>query len=183
MTPFKAWSVHKPDVTRFRIFGSKAWDRIPTKKRKDLQPQSQDYLFVVYYKDSKGYKLIKLSTNKSFIEISVQFEEEPLAIVEVGESSSPPKPLNVSEEIVELVDSDMFDNGDLIAYIDSPTRPKWVANTIHAAGELAGSPSDTRSTISQFESALCIKDPLFTKKCYLMVESDPQTYEDAAHDP
>ena len=49
MTPFKAWSEHKPDVTHFRIFGSKAWARIPTKKRKDLQPQSQECLFFGYY--------------------------------------------------------------------------------------------------------------------------------------
>ena len=44
MTPFEAWSGHKPDVTHFRIFGSKAWARIPTEKRKALQPQSQDFL-------------------------------------------------------------------------------------------------------------------------------------------
>ena len=28
-----------------------------------------------------------------------------------------------------------------------------------------------------------MKDPLFVEKCYLMVESNPQTYEDASHDP
>ena len=33
------------------------------------------------------------------------------------------------------------------------------------------------------ESALCMKDPLFADKCYLMVESDPKTYEYATHDP
>ena len=33
MTPFEAWSGHKPDVTHFNIFGSKAWARIPTKKK------------------------------------------------------------------------------------------------------------------------------------------------------
>ena len=77
----------------------------------------------------------------------------------------------------------MFDNDDLIVDTDSPTRPKWEANTIHAAGELAGNPSDPRRTGSQFESALCIKDPLFAEKRYMMVESDPQTYEDVAHDP
>ena len=38
----------------------------------------------------------------------------------------------------------MSDNDDLIADTDIPTRPKWVENTIHAAGELAGNPSDTR---------------------------------------
>ena len=36
MTPFESWSGHKPDVTHFRIFGSKAWARIPTEKGKAL---------------------------------------------------------------------------------------------------------------------------------------------------
>ena len=137
--------------------------RIPTEKRKSLHPQRQEYLFVGYYKDSKGYKLINLSTNKSFIEMCVQFQEEPLVAVEVGESSSPPEPLNVSEEIVEHADSDMSDNDDLIAYPINPTRPKLASNTIHAVGELAGNPSDSRRTRSQFESSLCMKDPLFAE--------------------
>ena len=120
-------------------------------------------------------------TNKSFIEISVQFEEEPLVAVEVGESSSLLEPLTVSEETNEFADSDMSDNDDLIADPNRPTRPKWVAKTIHVAGELAGNPNDTRRTRSQFESALCVKDPLFAEKCYLMVEYDPQTYEYGNH--
>ena len=51
MTPFKTWSGHKPDVTHFKIFGLKAWARIPTKRRKALQPQSQECLFVGYFED------------------------------------------------------------------------------------------------------------------------------------
>ena len=50
--------------------------------------------------------------------------KKPLVAVEVGESSSPPDPLNVSGETNEFVDSDMSDNDDLIADPDSPTRPK-----------------------------------------------------------
>ena len=73
--------------------------------------------------------------------MSVQFEEEPLATIEVGESSSSPQPLIVSEETNEFDDSDMYDNDDLIIGPNSPTRPKWEARTIHAAGELAGNPS------------------------------------------
>ena len=96
MTPFKSWSGNKDDVTHFRIFGSKAWARIPTENRKALQPQRQECLFVGYFENSKGYKLINLSTNKAFTQRSVQFQEQPLVAVEVGESSSPPKPLNVS---------------------------------------------------------------------------------------
>ena len=69
-----------------------------------------------------------MSTNKSFIESSVQFQEEPLPVVEVGESSSPPDPLIVSEETNEFSDSD---NDDFIEDPNSPTRLKWEANTIH----------------------------------------------------
>ena len=71
----------------------------------------------------------------------------------------------------------MCDNDDLIAYTNTPTRPKWAANIINAVGELPGNLSDPRRTISQFDSALSIKEPFFVKKCYLMVQSNPQTYE------
>ena len=80
-----------------------------------MEPQIQECLLVWYSKYSKGYKLIKLSTNKAFIERSVQFQEEPLAAVEIGESSSSPEPLIVSEDTNEFPDSDMSDNYDLIA--------------------------------------------------------------------
>ena len=103
--------------------------------------------------------------------------------MEVRESSSPPEPLNVSEEIVEHADSNMSDNDDLIEDPNITTRSKWAANTIHAVGELAGNPNDPRRTRSQFESALCMKDPMFAEKFYLMIELDPQTYEDAAKYP
>ena len=90
--------------------------------------------------------MIKFITNKYFIERSVQFQEEPLVAVEVGEYSSPPDPFIVSGETNEFDDSNMYDNDDLISDLDIPTRPKWVAKTIHADGELAGNPSDTRRT-------------------------------------
>jgi transposase InsO family protein len=37
-TPYEAWSGLKPEVTHFHIFGSCAWARIPSKKRKALDP-------------------------------------------------------------------------------------------------------------------------------------------------
>ena len=69
--------------------------------------------------------------------------------------------MNVSGKTNEFADYEMSDNDDLIADLDSPTRQKWAANTIHAARELAGNPSDPRRNRSQFESALCMKHPLF----------------------
>ena len=89
--------------------------------------------------------------------------------------------MNISGETNEFDDSDMHNNNELISDPDSPTRPKWETNTVHATGELVENPSETRRTRSQFESALCVKDPLFDE-FYLMVGSDPKAYEDAAHD-
>ena len=54
MTPYEAWFGEKPDVTNFRIFGTKAWKRIPSEKRKSLQPQSHECLMVGYGEDTKG---------------------------------------------------------------------------------------------------------------------------------
>ena len=52
ITPFEAWSGHKPHVSHFRVFGSKAWAIIPPKKRKDLETQIQECLFVGYFEYS-----------------------------------------------------------------------------------------------------------------------------------
>ena len=48
MTPFESWIGHKPYVTHFTIFGSRAWPRIPTEKRKALHPRGQECLFLGY---------------------------------------------------------------------------------------------------------------------------------------
>ena len=99
--------------------------------------------------------MINLSTNKSFIERCVQFEEEPLAEVEIGEASSPPETQEVSKKFVEHDDSDLSNGYEFIVDPEIPIRPKWVAKTLHAAGELAGDPNDPRRTRSQFESVVC----------------------------
>ena len=75
----------------------------------------------------------------------------------------------VSEETNDFFNSNMYNNYYFISDPNSPTIPKLASKTIHAAGELAGNPNDARRIGSQFESALCVKDPLFDKKYYLMV--------------
>ena len=54
MTPFKAWSGHKPNVTHFSIFGSKAWARIPTEKRKVCNPKSKSAYLLGILNIQKG---------------------------------------------------------------------------------------------------------------------------------
>jgi hypothetical protein len=67
-------------VTHFCIFGSRAWARIPSKKRKALDPQSTDCIFVGYPDGVKGYRLIDLSSDQLIIYQSVQFEESVLHV-------------------------------------------------------------------------------------------------------
>ena len=47
-TPFETYFGHKPDVSNLRVFGSTAWARIPLDKRRALQPQSIECLFIGY---------------------------------------------------------------------------------------------------------------------------------------
>ena len=77
---------------------------------------------------------------------------------EIGESSSPPPPLVVSEDSNKFFYYDMYDNEYLIIGPNTPKIPKWESNTIQAARELAGNPSDPRRTKSQFESVIFVKD-------------------------
>jgi hypothetical protein len=74
-TPYEAWSGLKPEVTHFHIFGSSAWAQIPSKKRKELDPQSTECIFVGYPDDVKGYRIIDLSSDRLMIEQSVQIKE------------------------------------------------------------------------------------------------------------
>ena len=56
-TPYEAWSGHKPSVSHFMVFGSKALDRIPLEKRKALQPQRKESFMVGCDDYAKGYNL------------------------------------------------------------------------------------------------------------------------------
>ena len=73
--PFESWTGHKPDVIHFRILGSKAWARIPTKKRKALKPQRQECQFVGYSEDSKGYNMMCASKQWEVHHMYVCFPE------------------------------------------------------------------------------------------------------------
>jgi hypothetical protein len=73
--PYEAWSGLKPEVTHFRIFGSRAWAQIPSEKRKALDPQSTECIFFGYLDGVKGFWLIDISSYWLIIERSVQFEE------------------------------------------------------------------------------------------------------------
>ena len=72
-TPFEALLEHKPNVSHLRVFGSKAWARIPLEKMKAFQDKSSKFILLIYAEDGKEYKLMEVANRKFFIEQSVQF--------------------------------------------------------------------------------------------------------------
>jgi hypothetical protein len=69
-TPYEAWSGLKLEVTHFHIFSSHAWARIPSEKRKPIDPQSNKCIFFGYPNGVKRYRLIDLSSDRLIIEKS-----------------------------------------------------------------------------------------------------------------
>ena len=47
-TQYEVWFGHKPNVSLFKVFGSKAWDRIPPNNRNTLKTQIKERIMVVY---------------------------------------------------------------------------------------------------------------------------------------
>ena len=98
-TQYEAWFGHKPNVSLFRVFSSKAWDRIHPNNRDTLQPQIKERIMVVYNEYAKWYKSFDPSSQKTFIETSVHFEEEFMPKLELAtrECSNPPLQDDVSD--------------------------------------------------------------------------------------
>ena len=80
-TPYEAWFGHNPNVSNFGNFGSRAWARIPSENRKDLQPQSKEYIIVGYGDDTKVYNIFETSILNTFIERSVHYKRNRYQIL------------------------------------------------------------------------------------------------------
>jgi hypothetical protein len=85
------------EVTHFRIFGSRAWARIPFDRRKDMEAQSKECIFVGYIEGENKYRLLYTTSYTLSIHRSVIFEEGLSQVL--LEQSMPPSP---SPLVVEL---------------------------------------------------------------------------------
>ena len=163
-------------MSRISGFLDQAWARIPSEKRKALHPQRKECIMVGYGEDTKGYKLFETSTLNTFIQRSVQFEEEPIPYFELapGECSSP-QHLDEVSDVSCSVFSDNYDNHmvlDDIVVDDSPSRPKWAQKIIQAAGELAGTPQEPRKTRSQSNNDYFASESDIDETCYIIILYD-----------
>ena len=157
-TPFKSYFGHKQDVSNFRVFGSTAWARIPSYKRKYLQPQSVKCLFIGYTEESKEFQLLNIRTKQIFIERSVRFDE-PLQEVELVEENSVDFPSCSANNLGDKSGSDDSDFIELIFDINEQeisdsksyskvhtNLPTWAKKTLSSTGENIGNPPNLRRT-------------------------------------
>ena len=112
---------------------------------------------VGYAEYANGYKVFYPSYQKTFIERSVQFKEEPTREIELaeGECSNPPLHDDVSDDTsYSFYDSYIYDYyQDIHLDYDSPIQPKWAEKTIQAVRDLVGDPLDSIKTRSQIHNA------------------------------
>jgi hypothetical protein len=156
-------------VTHFHIFGSRAWAWIPSEKRKALDPQSTECIFVGYPDGVKRYHLIDISSDRLIIECSVQFEEiVSHAPQQPHADTFIPPPVRDDEHAHADTSSDESSNSEDSDDLNSESvqpdaesehpdavakpekRPKWAQTTLQDAGDLVGDPADTRRTQSDF---------------------------------
>ena len=75
-TPYEMWNGRKPDLSEIRVFGSKAYFYVPKEKRSKWDNRAEEGIFVGYYENAKGYRILQLATNKIIISRTVNIDEE-----------------------------------------------------------------------------------------------------------
>lgn len=63
-TPIEVWTGKQPDVSYFRIFGSKAYMLIDKQFRTKFEKKSKEMVLIGYEQSQKGYRLWERSTRK-----------------------------------------------------------------------------------------------------------------------
>ena len=132
---------------------------------------------VGYGEDTKCYKIFDTSTLKTFVEISVQFVEEPIPYFELAprECSSLQQFDDVSDDSCSV----FYDIPEYYMVVDeifvdeSPSRPKWAEKIIQVAGELVGNPQEPRKTRSQTSNDSFKSESDIADKCYMLIVYDP----------
>ena len=112
-TPFEAYFEHKSDVSNLRVFGSTACTQILLDKRRAMQPQSIECLFIGYPDESKGFKLLYINTKQIIIDRSVKFDE-PLHEVELVKEKIVESPSYSTEYLDDEIGGDGPDLDPLI---------------------------------------------------------------------
>jgi len=98
VTPLKALTGRRPNVSGFRVWGSRAWALKPKKEQRKLQPRTDVGRFVGYTVGGKAYRILTDGTNNVFERRDVLMEEKPAKADSSGDSSSTGPQLTRTED-------------------------------------------------------------------------------------
>ena len=100
MTPYEALNNHKPNVSHFKIFGSKCYVHIPKLERSKLDSKSKHCIFVGYGTVTKGYRVYDMKEKKVIHCKDVIFNESQFIPLTDSDSSH--------KYVIDIPSSDNF---------------------------------------------------------------------------
>jgi hypothetical protein len=81
-TPIEQFNGDQPDVSYFRVFGTRAYVWIPSDQRQNkLSPKSEEMIFIGYEPNTKGYRFWSKERRRVFIATNAIFDEKFFLIV------------------------------------------------------------------------------------------------------
>lgn len=88
-TPYEAWTKSKPNLSHVKVFGCKAWCKVPDETRKKWDPKAQSAINLGLVPGTKGYKLYVPETGAVILSRDVAFDESSF-------------PYRVEDQVVDL---------------------------------------------------------------------------------
>ena len=125
MTPYECFYGSKSDVSRFKVFGCKAYMHVPKENRKKWDSKTKKCIFVGYTITSKGYRLYDPVSKKICVSRDVLFDEDQFIhrkketqVFDTSDSDSMPdneeEPQEINEPMPQATqeDQETIDNGE-----------------------------------------------------------------------
>jgi len=98
VTPLAALTGRRPNVSGFRVWGSRAWALKPKKQQGKLEPRTDVGRFVGYTGGGKAYRILEDGTNKFCERRDVLMEEKPAKADSSGDGSSAGPQLTMTKD-------------------------------------------------------------------------------------
>lgn len=141
-TPHELWTGRKPNYSRLKVFGSKAWVQIPAVKRSKLDNAAQSLIFVGYGHEEKGWRFYNPETRKVVLSRDARFLERKNGSYE----ESKPPIQQIEPEYVSLEESLPSLSADQDSRNEMTEQDVGVLDSIVAPDNTAGSQELRRSS-------------------------------------
>jgi hypothetical protein len=191
ITPEESWSGNKPDVSRLRVFGARAFVHIPEKQRSKLAARSLTCTFLGYARNRHAYRLVHRPSKRFFESRDVVFDEggtekryeriifEPNDTADVNGSTPSGNPQSVDSAASPAKPaSESKSEQEIEGLLTPPPVSAPATGRPKRATRTPTRDDDPRYTISSYGR----KRPEHAKSAHL-TDADPRTYREAMSRP